>query len=170
MRSRTMLRRLDRIAPIERAEEPKRNLSVLLPSEFDRLVDLANLMTAGSLSAAELQEAGALLGKCPIKTEGEKCLVPVEIPRALEYYWTWSQGVSGWQPYRFHQLGMVERERFLGLCARYGSEKGISGLKNRMVPLDEWHPDDRAEIKSLLDLADSRNKERRGKICGLPAP
>src|ERR1700730_5313560 len=105
MRSRTMLRRLDRIAPM--AEEPLPDLSVLLPSEYDRFMDLAK---ANSLSDAELQEAEALLGKCPIKTEGYKILVP-KVPRMLEDYW-WSQG----RPNRSHQ---VERKSFIGLCARY---------------------------------------------------
>jgi hypothetical protein len=68
MRSRTMLRRLDRIAPM--AEEPLPDLSALLPSEYDRFMDLAK---ADSLSDAELQEAEALLGKCPTQTHLRQC-------------------------------------------------------------------------------------------------
>jgi hypothetical protein len=88
-------------------------------------------------------------------------IAPIKIPRTLEDYWTWS---SGRRSYLSYSLRRVERERFIALCARYGWEEGISELKNRMVPLDEWAPDDRAEIKSLLDLADFRNE--MGKLTG----
>ena len=54
---------------------------------------------------------------------------------------------------------MVERERFLTLGARYGWEEGFS-VKDRMAPLEQWDPDDQEEIQVLLDLADSRNRER----------
>jgi hypothetical protein len=54
---------------------------------------------------------------------------------------------------------MVERERFLTLCAGYGWEEGFS-VKDRMAPLEQWEPDDQEEIQALLDLADSRNRER----------
>jgi hypothetical protein len=54
---------------------------------------------------------------------------------------------------------MVERERFLALCATYGWEDGCS-VKDRMAPLGHWDPDDQEEIQELLDLADSRNRER----------
>ena len=67
--------------------------------------------------------------------------------------------MSGWRNYSFHQLRMVERERFLALCATYGWEDGFS-VKDRMAPLEQWDPDDQEEIQALLDLADSRNRER----------
>jgi hypothetical protein len=54
---------------------------------------------------------------------------------------------------------MVERERFLELCAHYGWRDGLP-VKGRMLPLEEWDPDDQEEIRALLDLADSRNKAR----------
>src|ERR1700730_16654165 len=155
MRSRTMLRRLDRIAPM--AEEPLPDLSVLLPSEYDRFMDLAK---ADSLSDAELQEAEALLGKCPTHLK----VTRFWYPKSLEY----SKIIGG---HRGDPTAPIRLSGSVSLDYAPGTwEEGISRLKSRMVPLDEWHPDDRAEIKSLLDLADSRNEERRGKIWGLPAP
>jgi hypothetical protein len=67
MRSRTMLRRLDRIAPAEAEDESLPNLSVLSPWEYDRLMDLIDRIAAKSLSPTESQELEALWGKCPVR-------------------------------------------------------------------------------------------------------
>jgi hypothetical protein len=157
MRSRSMLRRLDRIAPDEKKERLRRDLSVLSPWEYDRFMDLAE--NVYSLSLEEQRELVALLGKCPVQTDEDKFKVPIKISRTLAHYWEYRNGVSGWRSYEFHRLRMVERERFLALCARYGWEDGFS-VKERMAPLEEWDPDDQEEIRALLDLADSRNKAR----------
>ena len=97
--------------------------------------------------------------KCPFQTEQDKFKVPITISRTLAHYWEYRNGVSGWRCYEFHRLRMVERERFLALCAQYGWEDGFS-VKDRMAPLEEWDPDDQEEILALLDLADGRNKAR----------
>jgi hypothetical protein len=152
-----MLRRLDRIAPDEKKERLRPNLSVLSPWEYDRFMDLAEKVY--SLSLEERQELVALLGKCPVQTDEDKSRVPIKISLALAYYWGHRNGVSGWRSYQFHRLRMVERERFLTLCARYGWEDG-SAVKGRMAPLEAWASDDQEEIQALLDLADSRNKAR----------
>ena len=152
-----MLRRLDRIAPIEKKEPLRRDLSVLSPWEYDRLMDLWKNLR--SLSLEEQHELMALWKKCPVQTENDKHRVPITISRTLARYWEYRNGVSGWRNYSFHQLRMVERERFLALCATYGWEDGFS-VKDRMAPLEQWDPDDQEEIQALLDLADSRNRER----------
>ena len=155
MRSRTMLKRLDRIAPAQPEEMQDRNLSVLTPWEYDRFRDLS---TARSLTTAEFQEAEALWGKCPIQTDNGR-RAPIEISRSLEDYWKLFSG-SGWRPYSFRQLRMVERQRFLELCAQYGWEAGAGHLRSRMVPLSQWRADEQAEMRALLDLADSNKRQR----------
>jgi hypothetical protein len=157
MRSRSMLRRLDRIAPDEKKERLLRDLSVLSPWEYDRFMDLAE--NVYSLSLEEQRELVALLGKCPVQTDQDKIKIPIKISRTLAHYWEYRNGVSGWRSYEFHRLRMAERERFLALCTRYGWEDGFS-VKDRMAPLEQWDPDDQEEIQALLDLADSRNKAR----------
>ena len=158
MKSRAMLRRLDPIAPPEKERWPRRDLAVLSPWQYDRLMDLSKQFA--SLSARERREAAALLVKCPITADNERSLVPVRVSRTLAHYWEWSRGVSGWRSYSFHRLRMVERERFLELCAHYGWRDGLP-VKGRMLPLEEWDPDDQEELNVLLELADSGNEERR---------
>jgi hypothetical protein len=155
-----MLRRLDWVAPTKMDDTSLPNLSVLSPQEYDRLRDLAK--KSDRVSPAELQEIETLLGKCPIRTDDSN-FVPVEIPSELARYWTWSRGTSGWRSFGFDQLRMMELVRFIELCAQYGWEDDIGyiDLKSRLVPLDQWHPDDQAEINALLDLADHKNEERR---------
>ena len=55
---------------------------------------------------------------------------------------------------------MVERARFLALCAQYGWKDGLP-VEGRMLPLEEWDEDDQEELNALLELADSGNEERR---------
>jgi hypothetical protein len=160
MRSRTMLRRLDRIAPAEAEDQSLPNLSVLSPWEYDRLMDLIDRIAAKSLSPAESQELVALWGKCPVRTDGDR-FVPVEIPRGSEKCWQFRDGASQWRPYNFDRLRMTERERYLALCAKYRGES------RRMVPLEQWDPDDRVEMRALLDLADCGNKERSSPWGGI---
>jgi hypothetical protein len=47
--------------------------------------------------------------------------------------------------------------------SRRVATEGVIGSKDRMVPLDQWQPDDETEMTALLDLADSRNEERRSR-------
>jgi hypothetical protein len=156
MRAREMLRRLDRIAP-DKKEWLLPDLSVLSPWEYDRIMDL--WQNIRNLKPEEEQEFLILWEKCPLQTDQDKFKVPIKISRSLAHYWEYRNGVSGWRYYQFHRLRMVERERFLTLCARYGWEDGFS-VKGRMAPLEQWDTDDQEEIQALLDLVDSRNEVR----------
>jgi hypothetical protein len=148
VRSRDMLRRLNRVAPAQSEEVSLPNLSVLTPWEYDRLIDLLRqVVETKRATSAELEEIDALWGKCPPR-KGNERLAPVEISYSLERYWSYSGGASGWRPYSFRRLKMVERERFLELCNQYGWED------HRIVQLHQWDPDDAEEMRALLHLAD----------------
>ena len=113
-------------------------------------------------SRDELAELNNLWTKCPTLTDAGPASEAIEIPATLARYWTWSQKTSEWRSFSFHQLRMVERERFVELCAQYGWDDRYSGveLKQKMAPLSQWHTDDAAELRAMLEFADSGHPER----------
>jgi hypothetical protein len=155
MRSREMLARLDRLPlPVEPESLP--DFSPLSPEDYDRLFG----KNPESCTLEEMLALAARVAELPKLAPGDKGKGPkIEVPRALEYYWKWHWGAAGWRSYCFWKnLGKVETLRFLELCARYGWEEGLgwSALKQKMVPLDEWSPDDEAEMIAMLDKAAAR--------------
>jgi hypothetical protein len=154
MRSREMLARLDRL-PMSIESESLPDFSLLSPEDYDRAFKIAK--NPESFAVEEMVALAALITELPKLAPGDKPKGPkIEVPRALEYYWKWHWGTAGWRSYCFWKnFGKVETLRFLELCARYGWEEGVgwSALKERMVPLAEWSPDDEAEMTAMLDKA-----------------
>jgi hypothetical protein len=66
----------------------------------------------------------------------------IEVPRALDRYWSWVKRPAGGGGYRFDNLGKVEILRFVELCKSYSSDESLRGMRliDRMLPLDEWEP------------------------------
>lgn len=95
-----------------------------------------------------------------------------EIPLELCSYFTHflrRENEGQVQPqFEFHKLKVVEKVRFVELCRKYGWEGeyprdysrhyftsgrwGIPGL----LPLSQWEPDDEAELRSLMDVAQAQ--------------
>jgi hypothetical protein len=92
----------------------------------------------------------------PTLGPGEKFAGPkIEVPRALERYWAWVKPPAGGRGYWFHNLGRVETLRFVELCKFYSSDESLRGMRliDRMLPLDEWEPEDGAEMEAMLEKA-----------------
>jgi hypothetical protein len=68
---------------------------------------------------------------------------------------SWVKPAAGGRGYRFHKLGKVETLRFVELCKSYSSDESLRGMRliDRMLPLDEWEPDDGAEMEAMLEKA-----------------
>jgi hypothetical protein len=91
----------------------------------------------------------------PHLRRGEKFAGPkIEVPRALRSYWGWVKPAGG-SGYSFDHLGKVETLRFVELCKCYSEDESLRGmrLKDRMLPLDEWDPEDKAEMEVMLERA-----------------
>jgi hypothetical protein len=104
----------------------------------------------------EFREAEGLLAKVPHLGPGETFAGPkIEVPRALKYYWDWVKPAAGGSGYRFRNLGKVETLRFVELCKYYSEDESRRGMRliDRMLPLDEWEPDDKAEMEAMLEKA-----------------
>jgi hypothetical protein len=105
----------------------------------------------------DIREVEGLLTKVPTPRPGEKFAGPkIEVPRALARYWAWVKPPARGRGYRFDNLGKVETLRFAELCSFYSVDESLRGwsLIERMLPLDEWQPDDRAEIEAMLEKAE----------------
>jgi hypothetical protein len=135
------------------------DLSLLTPEEQDRAWELgkkARNSVQGlepGITPKELRELQGLLAKVPTLGPGEKFAGPkIQVPRALKSYWAWVNGGHG---YRFDNLGKVETLRFVELCAYCSANGSLRGwsLIDRILSLEEWEPDDRAEMEAMLDKA-----------------
>ena len=149
-----MLVRLDRLdMPVE--AKTCSDFSLLSAEDYDRVFEAVK--NPDSFTEQEITALLALVAELPTLGPGDSPKGPeIEVPRSLEHYWQWHLGTAGWRSYSFWEnLGKVETLRFLELCARYGWKGDLAGptLKERMVPLAEWSPDDRAEMTALLDKA-----------------
>jgi hypothetical protein len=162
MKSRAMLKRLDRFAIDDPNSMALPNLSVLAPCEYDRLMIVAEKLKANDLDPLEFQEIEALLAKCPVRKEGDK-FAPVEISADLQTHWQFSQGAAGWRHFDFRP-NMIERARFIELCVAYGWEDEDAGSTAEMTPLSQWNVADKAEMRGLLDLAGGIGKGRGGPL------
>ena len=143
-------------------EEGCPDLSLLTPEEQDRVWELGKLVRNSlqgfepGFTPKELRELQGLLAKVPTLGPGEKFAGPkIEVPRALERYWSWVKRPAGGGGYRFDNLGKVETLRFVELCKSYSSDESLRGMPliDRMLPLDEWEPDDGAEMEAMLEKA-----------------
>ena len=45
--------------------------------------------------------------------------------------------------------------RFVELCKHYSEDESLRGMRliDRMLPLDEWQPDHKAEMEAMLEKA-----------------
>jgi hypothetical protein len=144
------------------------DLSLLTPEEQDRVWELVrkgrNLLDGvePGISIEEIPKLEGLVAKVPTLGPGEKFAGPrIEVPRALNRYWDWVKPTGC--GYRFDNLGKVETLRFVELCTFYNVDESLRGwsLINRMLPLDEWQRDDRAEVEALLEKAAAKPHESR---------
>jgi hypothetical protein len=142
-------------------EEGCPDLSLLTPEEQDRVWELGKLVRNSlqgfepGFTPKELRELQGLLAKVPTLGPGEKFAGPkIKVPRALERYWSWVKPAGG-GGYRFDNLGKVETLRFVELCTYYSGNGSLCGwsLKDRILPLEEWEPDDKAEMEAMLEKA-----------------
>jgi hypothetical protein len=150
--------RLNRL-PIPPEEIKFPDISLLSPADQDRVEELYNKCGNASagigpvISVNELDELKKLLANLPLLGLDDRFGGPrIEVPRDLEFYWKWRQRTAGWDFYSFDRLGKVQTVRFVELCARYKNPVGI-GRQNRIIPLEEWETDDKAEMQALLDKA-----------------
>jgi hypothetical protein len=136
------------------------DLSLLTAEEQDRVGELSRKCgnslqgVEPGVTPEELREVQGLLAKVPTLRPGEKFARPrIEVPRALNRYWHWVKPTGC--GYRFDNLGKVETLRFVELCSFYSADESLRGwsLIDRILPLDEWQPDDRAEVEALLEKA-----------------
>ena len=168
MRSRQMLIKLGGVhLPATEAGCP--DLSLLTPGEQDQVWELSRKCRNSlqgvepGVTPEELREVQGLLAKVPTLRPGEKFAGPrIEVPRALKRYWHWVKPTARGSGYRFHNLGKVETLRFVELCTFYDVDESLRGwsLIERMLPLDEWQPDDRAEMEAMLEKAERPHEPR----------
>jgi hypothetical protein len=138
------------------------DLSLLSPEEQDRTWELAKKVDntlrglEPGITLKEFREAEGLLAKVPRLGPGETFAGPrIKVPRALKHYWDWVKPAAGGSGYRFRNLGKVETLRFVELCKYYSEGESLRGMRliDRMLPLDEWQPDDKAEMEAMLEKA-----------------
>jgi len=142
-------------------EEGCPDLSLLTPEEQDRVWELGKKVRDSlqgvepGITPKELRELQGLLAMVPTLGPGEKFAGPrIEVPRALQRFWDWVKPAGG-PGYRFHNLGKVETLRFVELCNYYSGDESLRGMRliDRMLPLDEWQPDDKVEMEAMLEKA-----------------
>jgi hypothetical protein len=156
---------LAKLGGLRMPSEPVRppDISLLSPADQDRAVELfkknRNSLNGvePSITSKEFKELVTVLADLPTLGPDEKFAGPkIEVPRDLAHYWQYSRAApSG---YSFWNLGKVETLRFVEVCDRYGADQRGSGvrLRDRMVPLAEWQPNDRAEMQAMLEKAARR--------------
>jgi hypothetical protein len=149
--------------PPERAKPP--DISLLSPADQDRVVELfrknRNSLNGvePSITQKEFKELLRFTDDLPTLGPDDRFAGPkIEVRRDLKRYWGFIRPAAGGQGYFFENLGKVETLRFIELCDRYGAEQRGSGvrLRDRMVPLAEWQPDDKAEMEAMLEKAARR--------------
>jgi hypothetical protein len=97
------------------------DLSLLTPGEQDRVWELFRKVR-NSLQGVEPGITPKELRELQ-KFAGPK----IEVPSALERYWSWVQRPAGGGGYRFDNLGKVETLRFVVLCKFYSSDESLRG-------------------------------------------
>jgi hypothetical protein len=138
------------------------DLSLLTPEEQDRVWDLSRRCrnslqgTEPGITPEVVREFQGLVAKVPTLGPGEKFAGPkIEVPRALKRYWDWVKPPAGGRAYRFDNMGKVETLRFVELCSFYSVDESLRcwSLIDRLLPLDEWQPEDKTEMEALLEKA-----------------
>ena len=180
MRAREMHNKLDKLAlSAEDEGQTFHDLTLLSPEDqdwVDKLSERIGNAEDGSnnvITEAEARKLHDLLNCLPVLGPGDKLGGPdLEIPREIGTHFTlakWHEEERHhWPRFDFfHKLKAVQKVRFVELCRQYGWEGeyprdrsrhyfklgrwGIPGL----LPLNEWVPKDEAEMRSLLDVAET---------------
>ncbi|MGC1354765.1 MAG: hypothetical protein WA851_03015, partial [Xanthobacteraceae bacterium] len=121
-----------------------------------------------TITEAELGELSYLFDELPQLGPGDRFKGPsYEIPLELCSYFTHfrrreNEGVH--PQFDCDKLKLVQKVRFVELCRKYGWEgeypnpnRGRGRLHRgpvRLLALSQWDPEDEAELRSLLDVAD----------------
>ena len=160
------------------------DISLLSPEDQDRAHELLAKIEGveneqeflakineNTITEAELRELSYLFDELPQLGPGDGFKGPsYEIPLELCSYFTHfrrreNEGVH--PQFDCDKLKLVQKVRFVELCRKYGWEgeypnpvrfggqrHGLRRNPVNMVPLSEWDPEDEAELRSLLDVAD----------------
>jgi hypothetical protein len=182
MRSREMHNKLDRLSELgDDGEDTCPDISLLSPEEQDRAHELLAKIEGveneqeflakineNTITQAELRELSDLFAELPQLGAGDHFNGPsYEIPLELRSCFTrlLRRENEGVQPQcDCDKLKLVQKARFVGLCRKYGWEgeypnpdRGWKHRKHRdpvrLLPLSQWDPDDEAELRSVLDVA-----------------
>jgi hypothetical protein len=177
-----MHNKLDRLSgSVDDDEHTCPDISLLSPEDQDRVHGvLAKLEGATGeheirakveenvVTVAELREMFDLWAELPRLGPGDSFKGPsYAIPLELCSYFTHfhrreNEGVH--PQFDFHKLKAVEKVRFVELCRKYGWEGEYPNADRRrgrlhrdpvrLVALSQWDPEDEAELRSLLDVAE----------------
>jgi hypothetical protein len=164
MRSREMLKKLDRLSVDTTEDETVPDIWLLAPKDQDRVHELFAKLgdpegRDQTITPDEEQELCGMLDGLPVLGPDDRSAGPdLEVPKELQFYWTWSQPADGWRPYDFHRLKCVQKVRFAELCAQYGYKKGMSNVevKQNLAHLSQWLKDDQLAMIGLLQAASNR--------------
>jgi hypothetical protein len=182
MRAREMHNKLDKLSgSVDDDEHTCPDISLLSPEDQDRVHEiLAKFKGAKGehelwakvkeniVTEAELREIFELWAELPRLGPGDSFKGPsYAIPLELCSYFTHfrRRENGGVHPqFDFHKLKVVEKARFVELCRKYGWEGEypnpvrFGGRRHRdlvrLVALSQWDPEDEAELRSLLDVAE----------------
>jgi hypothetical protein len=178
MRAREMHNKLDRLAPSSDDDgHDIPDLTLLSPEDrdwVDEMFEKVHANEEGSeslITDADARKLIDLLNDLPVLGPDDKLAGPdLEIPGEIETHFElakWhEEGRHHWPRFDFFRnLKATQKVRFVDLCRQYGWEGeyprdrsrnyfklakwGIPGL----LPLNQWHPDDEAGLRSLLGVA-----------------
>jgi hypothetical protein len=173
-----MHNKLDRLSvPSEDDEHTCPDISLLSPEDQDWVDEMFEKIRAGEegsenvISDAEARKLIDLLNELPLLGRDDKFAGPdLNIPREIESHFQlakWhEEGRQRWPRFELHKLKAVQKVRFVELCRKYGWEgeyprdhsrhyhvSGRWGIPS-LLPVNQWHPDDEAELRSFLDVAE----------------
>ena len=178
MRAREMHYKLDKLSvPSEDDEHTCPDISLLSPEDQDWVDEMFEKICASEdgpqsvITDVEARKLIDLLDELPVLGRDDKFAGPdLDIPREIEERFQllkWhEEGRCHWPRFDFfRKLKAVQKVRFVELCRKYGWEypnpdrsRGWKHRKHRdpvrLLPLSQWDPDDEAELRSLLDVAE----------------
>ena len=179
MRAREMHNKLDKLSvPSEDDEHTCPDISLLSPEDQDWVDEIFEKIRSAKdevenvVTPAEGHKLLDLLNELPVLGRDDEFAGPdLDIPREIETHFQlakWhEEGRHHWPSFDFfRKLKAVQKVRFVELCRKYGWEGDYPnpdrnrGWKHRKVrdpvrllPLNQWDPEDEAELRSLLDVA-----------------
>jgi hypothetical protein len=178
MRAREMNNKLDKLWASDNDEQTCPDISLLSPQDQDRVHEiLAKIkgvkdehefwarIQENIVTQVELREVLDLWEELPILGPGDGFKGPsYGIPLELCSHFRRRENEGVHPQFDFHKLKMVQKVRFVELCRKYGWEgeypdpdRGRGQLHRcpvRLLALNQWDPEDEAELRSLLDVAE----------------